>query len=144
MALITRFTPKIYNAICFLLTWVGRLSKGEKVQVRDIAILSNLKTTFYKMEKLKESIKFVLQEQRAATVRVFFPLGILFAKPYQLSMVRNKVLKSSELHECEATELTLISRNPFLIKNLILLSLKQITNEECSSLSEKQNSTFDP
>lgn len=144
MALITRFTPKIYNAICFLLTWVGRLSKGEKVQVRDIAILSNLKTTFYKMEKLKESIKFVLQEQRAATVRVFFPLGILFAKPYQLSMVRNKVLKSSELNGCEATELTLISRNPFLIKNLILLSLKQITNEECSSLSEKQNSTFDP
>lgn len=144
MALITRFTPKIYNAICFLLTWVGRLSKDEKVQVRDIAILSNLKTTFYKIEKLKESIKFVLQGQRAATVRVFFPLGILFAKPYQLSMVRNKVLKSSELNRCEATELTLISRNPFLIKNLILISLKQITNEECSSLSEKQNSTFDP
>lgn len=60
MALITHFIPKIYNIICFFLTWVGRLIKGEKVQVRDIAILSNLKTTFYKMEKLKESIQFLL------------------------------------------------------------------------------------
>lgn len=60
MALITHFTPEIYSTICFLLTWVGRLIKGESVQARDVAIFSNLKTTFYKMEKLKESIKFLL------------------------------------------------------------------------------------
>lgn len=60
MAIITHFIPKIYNIICLFLTWVDRLIKGEKVQVRDIAILSNLKTTFYKMEKLKESIRFLL------------------------------------------------------------------------------------
>lgn len=51
----THFTPGIYNAINFFLTLVGRLGKGEKVYVRAIAVISNLKTTFHKMENLKKS-----------------------------------------------------------------------------------------
>lgn len=51
----THFTPRIYNATNFFLTLVSRLGKGEKVYVRNIAVISNLKTTFHKMENLKKS-----------------------------------------------------------------------------------------
>jgi len=51
----THFTLSIYNAIISFLTLVDRLSKGEKVNVRGIAIISNLKTTFHKTENSEKS-----------------------------------------------------------------------------------------